>query len=244
MSRSTHRLIEREYVARLEFVTTLLGSQPTHSIAVEHVRAKQVEQLTRELVRAGTALAEAEAIAVARVEETLPMPDGESPLRHTGFPADERGLFLWDYQIRQMIKSVAQTLGLKVRGKRAAEASAVSDIQKLLWVYDDMPIRDGRDAFAPKKLRLRRDGRPIPTPDRMMERPLRAQTMQGPRVSIAVSEALDPPVELAFRIGLVRGCRITEEHLHDILSYGALEGLGQWRSGGWGRFTYDLREVR
>jgi hypothetical protein len=29
------------------------------------------------------------------------------------------------------------------------------------------------------------------------------------------------------------------DHIRDCLDYGALKGMGQWRSGGWGRFSWE-----
>lgn len=73
-----------------------------------------------------------------------------------------------------------------------------------------------------------------------LERPLRAETAQGPRVALARSEML--PEGTWFVCGLeVLSGEITEEVLRDLLDYGWYRGLGQWRnSGAYGTFRYDL----
>ena len=72
-----------------------------------------------------------------------------------------------------------------------------------------------------------------------LERPLRAETAQGPRVALARSEML--PEGTAFTAGItVLGDTITEELLRSLLDYGYYMGLGQWRNGSWGQFRYEL----
>ena len=76
-------------------------------------------------------------------------------------------------------------------------------------------------------------------------RPLRAETMQGPRVSIAKSEVVKAGATLKFTVVVMEGSPLTEEILSDLFSVGEYgEGLGQWRgSGGKGKFTYDMHAV-
>lgn len=71
------------------------------------------------------------------------------------------------------------------------------------------------------------------------ERPLRAMTALGPRVTVARSEQL--PAGVTFRCGLtVFPGEITEEALRELLDYGFYCGLLQWRNGGFGSFRYEL----
>lgn len=72
-----------------------------------------------------------------------------------------------------------------------------------------------------------------------LERPLRAQTMQGPRVSVARSEVLPAATWFEATIQVIAG-PITESVLRELLDYGQFKGFGQWRNGGYGRFTYEL----
>jgi hypothetical protein len=72
------------------------------------------------------------------------------------------------------------------------------------------------------------------------ERPLRAETAQGPRVALARSERL--PAGTSFRVDLhvMDGSPITEDILRLLLSYGEDKGMGQWRNGGNGRFAFTM----
>lgn len=71
-----------------------------------------------------------------------------------------------------------------------------------------------------------------------LERPLRAMTMQGERVSLARSEML--PAGTWFECDIDVLGTIGEKVLRALLDYGAYKGFGQWRNGGYGRFEYEL----
>ena len=69
------------------------------------------------------------------------------------------------------------------------------------------------------------------------QRPLRAQTAQGERVSLASSDEIPAGATLTFDI-----LCLDENHVPAVkewLDYGALRGLGQWRNSGKGRFTWE-----
>ena len=76
-------------------------------------------------------------------------------------------------------------------------------------------------------------------PDGICERPLRAETMQGPRVSLARSEVVNAGISFDCEIQLFPGCPITDKMLRQCLDYGKFKGLGQWRNSGKGRFTWE-----
>lgn len=233
-SLENHPLIDKTFLATLYFETELLGSQPTQNIAIEFVKSRQIDALASDLKKDGLNHTAAVAAATEQVNATLDDGDDASgPLHITGFASDARGLHLWAHQLKGLIKGTSKTFALKVPGKVKGDASATTDIQTKVYV---------RAVDWSQRIPLMREGQRITEPDRLYERPLRAQTPQGPRVSIAVSECLDPPVSCTFRIVTLRGSRITREHLDTILSVGEFEGLGQWRSGGKGVFTYMLEE--
>ena len=73
-------------------------------------------------------------------------------------------------------------------------------------------------------------------PDGYVERPLRAMTMQGPRVSLARSDYVKEGLEIEFEIELIKNKEITWDIIEMLLSYGKYCGLGQFRNGSYGRF--------
>ena len=92
------------------------------------------------------------------------------------------------------------------------------------------------------------DGETYKEPDAYNERPLRANTMQGPRTSLAKSEQLDEGWELDVEITLLPGIKTAKSEAIDwdaietALEYGQFKGLGQWRNAGWGSFTWERVE--
>lgn len=75
----------------------------------------------------------------------------------------------------------------------------------------------------------------------ILERPLRAQTAQGERVALSRSEMIAAGSGLAFEVWCLDG--VSETLLREWLDYGELRGLGQWRNGGYGTFTYEMAEA-
>ena len=73
------------------------------------------------------------------------------------------------------------------------------------------------------------------------QRPLRAQTAQGERVALAISEEIHAGATIEFDVNLLDGAH--EKALREWLEYGALRGLGQWRNSGRGRFTCEVNEL-
>lgn len=69
-----------------------------------------------------------------------------------------------------------------------------------------------------------------------LERPLRAETMQGDRVALAKSESVPAgtKVTVTFRCERKEGLDLVKE----CLDYGDKHGTGQWRNAGYGRFIW------
>ena len=81
----------------------------------------------------------------------------------------------------------------------------------------------------------------------MLERPLRAETAMGERIALAASKTIPAGSSLEFTITALTNTIKTLKHtikvedlLNEWFTYGRFNGLGQWRSGGWGRFEYTL----
>jgi hypothetical protein len=76
-------------------------------------------------------------------------------------------------------------------------------------------------------------------PTGILERPLRGMTAQGPRVSIARSEYIDIPLSIDIEILLIEHKEVSFDIIEKIFDYGKYKGLGQWRNGGYGKFTWE-----
>lgn len=131
----------------------------------------------------------------------------------TGFYEDDKGRpILMDYQFKGFLKHAGNILKgtLKVPNLRS-------------HVNDTVFVMPRYIVLAPK-------------PDDNLERPLRAMTMQGPRVSVIRSDMINPGRQYKLTLQVLKDSKVTEKVLKGILSYGELSGLLQWRNGGYGRF--------
>lgn len=70
-----------------------------------------------------------------------------------------------------------------------------------------------------------------------LQRPLRAQTAQGERISLANSETLPAGCTLTFKVQVLDDSLM--EYVRAWLDYGKYNGLGQWRNASHGRFTWE-----
>ena len=127
--------------------------------------------------------------------------------------------FLYDYQIKGFFKDTCG--GLKrVSGTLSSKCKAYKkEIDKLIFPEPRcIPFEN----YAPVG---------------KCERPLRAQTMQGERVSLACSEEIPAGATLTFAVTL-----LSDDHealLREWLDYGRFSGIGQWRNSGKGRFVWE-----
>lgn len=74
----------------------------------------------------------------------------------------------------------------------------------------------------------------------LVMRPLRAQTAQGERIALKASESVPAGSTIEFQL-LVLGDKVIPQGLiEEWLTYGALHGLGEWRSASHGRIQYEI----
>lgn len=146
--------------------------------------------------------------------------------------------FCYDYQWRGFFKE-ALALGTEI-GEEAVKGLSKWTVKKTV---DSMVfITERRIDFVGE------DGKPI-VEVKQLERPLRAQTMRGERICLARSEIIPAGTTLQFHLKWLENKntkstqKVTEDALVWALNYGALKGFGQWRGGGYGRFTYTIEEV-
>lgn len=85
------------------------------------------------------------------------------------------------------------------------------------------------------------DGNDIGNVQGELQRPLRVDTMQGPRVALAISENIPVTSQIEFNIFYMRP--VTKEILIETLNLGLFNGIGQWRnSGEHGNFMFEILE--
>lgn len=153
----------------------------------------------------------------------------------TIFLKDEEGHpYIYSYMIRGFLKSAAG----------ACKAATGSKTNKAKLTAHKKKIDLG--VFIPNAQRrlywCNPDGSLVST-DQIgdCQRPLRADTAQGPRVSLANSETIPAGSTLSFRLYVVDDN--LEELVEEWLRYGCLNGLGQWRNSGKGSFIVEELSV-
>lgn len=138
----------------------------------------------------------------------------------TVFPKMEGGVpYLYDYQWKGFFKDSCGMLK-RVAGSESAKIKAYKkEIDGLIFVED-------------RKVPLEFDA-----PMGECQRPLRAQTAQGERISLANSETVPAGATCEFTIICMKPdlMKVVKEWL----SYGVAHGTGQWRNSGKGRFTWE-----
>lgn len=208
-------MLTEELHIRLTLEEPMLGTVPKN----KEVYAKFILDNLREQREAGK-ITQAD-FDKAEKEEVETIKEKEDK-GWTGFHEDKKGIFIYDYMIRGFLKNAATVLKDQVELKNQK-----SKIDSFVFVF-------------PRQIYFKRDGKNIAKPDGILERPLRAQTMQGPRVTLARSDSLNAGVQLECQIRIVDNPSINVKKLKELLSYGELQGLGQFRNGSYGRFTYEV----
>jgi uncharacterized protein YlaN (UPF0358 family) len=141
----------------------------------------------------------------------------------TGFHRDENGIFIYSYMVKGFLKSAIEVL---MESKTIKKIPAYKKwIDKLIFIN-------------PRKIHFGKQ-----EPDGVMERPLRAMTPKGERVSVSRSDYVNEGTTLEFQIRMVKNSKFTWDVIREALGYGQFVGLGQWRgSGGYG--TFELIEFK
>lgn len=139
----------------------------------------------------------------------------------TVFPRTEDGTpFLYDYQIKGFFKDTCGGLR-KVTGSESSKIKAYKkEIDKLVFV-------------EPRVIPFENAGL-----INWLQRPLRAQTAQGERISLAISEEISAGASVTFDVLCLSASHV--KAVKEWLDYGVFSGIGQWRNSGKGRFKYEI----
>lgn len=152
----------------------------------------------------------------------------EIEITKTIFPKLDDGTpFIYDYQIKGFFKDTCGVL----RTITGTESSKIKAYKKFI---------DGRIFPEPRRIPIffadngqYEDGSFIGS----CQRPLRASTPMGERNSLANSECIKAGATCEFEILLMSDD--DEKWVKEMLEYGRLRGLGQWRNSGKGRFETE-----
>jgi hypothetical protein len=163
------------------------------------------------------ALSKEEEVAAIGVTET-------EEKQMTVFPRDKNGNpVMWNYMVKGFLKAACSAL-VRVPGTLAQK-------NKTAWnkVLTDLVFIEPRqiDLVLPAGSKIGN-----------LQRPLRGQTAQGERIALANSETV--PAGTKFEFTLLLLDEKLEPRVIELLEYGALKGLGQWRNSGNGTFNFKV----
>ena len=198
----------KELNVTLTLTESMLGSQPSDPEIADTYIASNAPD-------AKTRSEEIAAIGVDAAQEKA----------MTIFPRNEKGEpIMWDYQVKGFFKDACGCLSrVKTEGSET-KSSKLKAYKKVI---------DGLIFVKERQIPIIFDGKMT-----TCQRPLRAMTMQGERVTLAKSEEIPAGATLTFTIQLIDPS--LEKVVLEWLDYGELRGLGQWRNSGKGRFTYTI----
>lgn len=203
-----------KYNVKLTFTTPILGSAPSNpDIYAKFVATKKAEATAEQIT------SETETIP------PIPFDERTGKMIFRVDPESKAKIFLM-HQIKGFLKAACSS----VLGKEIT--SYKSKIDRLIFV-------------TPLRIPLKKNGEIITALELPLnERPLSAQTMQGPRVTLVSSEELaECTVDFQLEVLPLGEKDFDQETLDYIFQYGQYSGISQWRSAGYGRFTFELERI-
>ncbi len=214
---------------RTEFVTPFLATASGNPELQEEFIVAKIADYKGEITVDEKNAKMAEEIAAVPVDEQITKGS-------TVFQRNDEGLHVWDYTWRGFFKECVSHL------------IELGEVKKLNpWNYKK--ACDGALYVNPRRIYLfDKDGKIIKEPHGTLQRPLRATTLRGDRVALARSEFVSEGSYCEFEVVLfisqsqkdyAAWRELTMDLVRQCLDMGNYKGSGQWRSGGYGRFTWE-----
>lgn len=206
------------YKLKLTFTSPLLGSSPSSpTVYTDYIAAKAEGAMNGDAAEEVNTLRK----RTAREEE-------DETVKRTVFHRDELGRpCIYNYVLKGFFKAACSA------SKNRDDIKPVSGSLRNHKTHINNLV-----VVKPRLLTIR-----LVKPTAVLERPLRAETAQGPRVALAASEVVEAGASIECQVIILSDKMISEEMLREWLSFGEFQGLGQWRSGDWGQFTYELTPI-
>ena len=207
-------LIPQKFNLTVEFLEPILGTVPKDKTVYSTFIATKAKELSPE-----------------KLKEELDSIQEREEKGWTGFHFDPKTdqPFLYDYVLRGFMKSSCQALRRFPESQSSKLTSFKSRIDGNVFVFPRKILLNLPKGTNMKKLDV-------------LERPLRCETAQGPRVTVCRADLC--PMGTTFNAELhVLDPKINVDQLIEWFNYGLYSGFGQWRSGGYGRFSFKIKEA-
>jgi hypothetical protein len=220
----------KKFKIELTFIRDVIGSQPASSdIRQKYIVAKMTTGRTGMSAEVAMNKVKDEIDNLKKDEDYQEKIEEMGERAVTVFHRNSQGEpSISDVQLRGFFKDAFTFVGkdLKVISKK--DGSNYSGEEKYRdWIGD-------RISFTEQYIPLKGD-------IRIFDRPIRVNTMQGPRVSIASSETMTPKAPIEFTV--VTTDDVEKKYVEAILDRGIFKGLGSWANAQWGSFQYELKEL-
>lgn len=233
-----------KYVVTEVFTTRLLGTAPAdkevYKAYIASKRADLEERKRKHEERSGIPSQPTPGTVEEEVE-TLNEEAGVTVFHNdVGLTCEDgtpgKGLHLYDYQVGGFWKEAAEALQIE-HGVRQVRSK-----------LDNFMLIEPRRVYITDM-----QGAVLQQADGKLERPLRAMTQQGPRVSLACSAVINPGRQITYTVDFLPYLKSgggkeakaleMEKFVEMIGWYAKRKGRGQWRSGGNGRFAAEIKPV-
>ena len=207
-------------IFRLTFIDEVLATTPgSEDVYRKHVRTKMREDARKEGIELTDEKLDAEA-ALYDFDEV-------EKQGMTIFPKTEEGEpIIWAYQVKGNFKESCSML-------KKADGALSAGLKAFKKEIDGLIFVNGTDPDNPDRIVIDTHGNPLGR----CERPLRASTPQGERVSLACSETAPAGSTAILTIRCYRSA--LWPLIEEWLDYGADHGFMQWRNSGKGRFRWE-----
>lgn len=209
---------------RITTVQEMLGTTAGNSDIVRDFIASKVKDSKDPNIDKDARAAEEVAVIEKTLEERK---DEELENAMTIFPVQDGKRFLWDYQVKGFLKAAVLAICIDSGDYTKAQQKTIGLTK---WTYK----RTIDNLWFPSPRRIILD---MPGPLTVIQRPLRAETLRGERICLAISEAA--PAGTTFECEIKYLNPVHGEVIRACLDYGELKGLLQWRNAGFGRFTWE-----
>ena len=195
---------------RLTMIEPTLGSAPSDpEVYTTYIKSKKPVDLPAATEDEGE-------VDSLKVNEENKEDEGKFTIFHK---LDDGTPFVYDYVIKGFFKNACKSL-----------RKAPGTYSEKLTAYKG--LIDGNIFIKQRRLPFKNASKIT-----IFERPLRAETAQGPRVALSASERIEAGAVLEFDIKLLTPALYGA--VIEWLDYGQYNGLCQWHNGGYGRFLYE-----
>ncbi len=169
-----------------------------------------------------------EDLAEIVADQTLPSDDSSEEAAMTTTFKQQDGTLVYEARcIKAHFKDCAFILSKNFLEKRGLKTAVANRIQ-----------------VGPEMLKLHRNGEMLTDVDGKEIRPITVQTRQGPRTAVKIVKFVNAP-QFEFILTVLNDGVVDIDLLTTLLTYGGtMKGMGQDRNMGWGRYSFEIEEVK